>query len=187
MNDDSPILSDFQKGNLSSTYEVLYKPLLIFASKKLTDKFSFLAEDCVQEAIFKAYTKRKEFNSEMSFKSYLYLSVRNKAIDILRNSNAGDRYLRITDTLDEGSINDFIEQDVLNQLYLIVDKLPERERQLFFDYSDGLSTKEIAKKLGLSESMIKRNKASMIAHLSESMSDEMLLLVLFPYLSTIIS
>lgn len=171
------ILNELKRGELSPLYSELYRPLLIYASKCLTDELSFLAEDCAQEAIYKAYLSREKFGSFMSLLSFLYKSVHNKAIDILRRDNSKSRYLIEQKDLSEEILPAILEQEALRRLYNAVDRLSPQDRELFFNYHDGMKTEEIAKMLGLSVSAIKQRKNKMVKTLKEEVADDALLIM----------
>jgi len=46
---------------LDAFYAETYAGLLLFAARKLGSDYAFLAEDCVQDAIFSTYQKRSDF------------------------------------------------------------------------------------------------------------------------------
>lgn len=176
------ILCDFCKGELKPLYDYIYRPLLLHASRCLTDRFAFLAEDCVQDSIFQAYKKRYSFSTLAALKTYLYTSVRNKSIDILRNSNAQERFLTTYPT-SESIFLDILEREAMDRLFKAVDNLPEKDRKLFLLFWDGHKIKEVAAMLGLAESTIKSRKAKMIAKLKELVADEGALILLMAVMS----
>ena len=49
------LLSEFKSGNIGTFYNELYAKLLVYASRHLGPDYAFLAEDCVQDAVYKAY------------------------------------------------------------------------------------------------------------------------------------
>ena len=176
------ILCSFCNGELKPLYDHIYRPLLLHASKCLTDRFAFLAEDCVQDSIFQAYKKRYSFNTLAALKTYLYTSVRNKSIDIIRNSNAQERYLSTYPT-SENIFLDILERETMDRLFKAVDKLPDKDKELFLLFWNGHKTKEIALRLGLAESTIKVRKAKMIAKLKKAISDETVLIIMMMAMS----
>lgn len=74
------VLAEFKSGKLETFYKNTYGQLLLYASRYLGNDYSFLAEDCVQDAIYKAYQQRETFSSVSTFKSFLYSCIRNAAI-----------------------------------------------------------------------------------------------------------
>ena len=177
------IAEHFRRGSLDVLYDEMYRPLLLYASRCLTDQFAFLAEDCVQDAILRAYRMRESFTADPELRSYLYRAVHGKAIDILRKNRAKEHYLSSRQESEYDVMADIVESEAMNRLFRAVAALPERDRELFFNYRDGLKTSEIAARMGLSESTIKQRKAKMIAILQQSIGDETLLILLLAKLA----
>ena len=174
----SDISAKFRRGNLDSLYDAFYRPLMMYAAKCLTDKFSFLAEDCVQDAIMQAYRTRDSFYSDPELRSYLYKTVHGKAVDILRKDNSKEKYtLSLSLATSDGIITDIVENESMNRLFKVLQQLPQADRDLFFDYCNGLKTSEIAVKLGLSESAVKQRKAKMISKIQEKMGPDLIIVV----------
>lgn len=186
MNRNDYIVEKFRKGNLDVLYDELYKALLLYASRCLTERFAFLAEDCVQDAILRAYKSHGSFQSDSELRSYLYAAVHGKAVDIIRKSNSHERYVISTEQQTEEMLTDIVEHESMDRLFRAVKKLTASDRELFFDYRDGLKTSEIAAKLGITESAVKQRKAKMISKLQKELDDSALLaitlLTAFPYL-----
>lgn len=183
MTDNHQILSDFSRGNLKALYGSMYRPLIMYASKCLSDRFSFLAEDCVQDAIFKAYQSRRVFPSLSALRSYLYTAVRNKSIDILRKSQAQENYLTGVSSISDDLFTDILEQETKRRLFEAVDQLPDREKEMFFLFMDGNKISEVAQIIGLAESTVKQKKARIIARLRQLISDGTVLALALSILS----
>ena len=62
MIDEEQILTDFINGDIDVFYKKMYSPLLAYAVRYLGNDYSFLAEDCVQDAIVLSYERRSTFN-----------------------------------------------------------------------------------------------------------------------------
>ena len=156
------ILAEFKSGKLETFYKNIYGQLLLYASRSLGTTYSFLAEDCVQDAIYKAYQQRETFSSVPTFKSFLYSCIRNAAIDILRKNHAQENYLSQQEE-DIEFLNSIIEQETLNLLHDSIANLPEKYQKIFeLNFQQGLKNAEIANLLGITESAIKKQKAQMI-------------------------
>ena len=181
------ILADFKKGKLESFYQQVYGKLLLYASRQLGQHYSFLAEDCVQDAVCKAYQQQEILTSVPKFKAYFYSCIHNAAIDILRKDKAQGNYLSQQEEKTE-SLNGIIEQETLDLLYDAIDELPERYRRIFeLNFQQGLKNAEIAALLGVTESAVKKQKAAMIDLVRQSLkkktgNDLLAFLIVMKYL-----
>ena len=166
--------SDFKKGEISSFYEKMYPELLIYTFRLLGEEFSFLSEDCVQDAIFQAYNRHHSFSSTIQWKVFLYSCVRNSAISILRKGQAKNNYLTTQEqSIDEDFTLYLIEQETLTLLYEAIDALPEKYKRIFeLSFEKGLKNTEVAKQLCIAESTLKKQKARFIELLRANLKDK---------------
>ena len=72
-------------------FDEYYQMLGVFAMKYVKDKE--VAEDIVQDVITELYSRRLLFDTPVALKSFLFLSVKNKALNFLRRQQAQERYL----------------------------------------------------------------------------------------------
>ena len=156
---DNEIISEFRNGKLDSFYKMVYPGMRMFAIKYLGDDNSFLAEDCVQNVIFKSWERRKDFDSLNSLKSFMYTLIKNEAINLFRKQNTHYKYSDLQ--RDEAFFKDaLVEQEVKTHLYNSINELPEKYRRVFeLSFIYGLKNIEIAEILGLSDSSVKKHKA----------------------------
>ena len=169
MNWNAQILIDFQKGKLDLLYRNVYPGLILYAIKYLGEESEFLAEDCVQNAIFSAWERRNKFDSVYTFKAFLYMAIKNDIISIHRKNSARERYVR---ELEDASCfaNSVIDQEAQTLLYSAIEELPEKAKIVFeMSFMEGLKNVEIAEKLGLSDSSVKKYKASALDFLRKKL------------------
>jgi RNA polymerase sigma-70 factor (family 1) len=169
MPSEKTIIEDFAKSRIESLYENIYPGLLLYAIRWLGNEYSFMAEDCVQNAILNAWKRRDDFTSTATLKSYLYTCIKNSIIDIQRKNSAKERY---TASLNDELIfsNSIIDQETINILYKAIDSLPEKYRIIFEkSFLDGLKNVEIAKELGLSNSSVEKRKAKALDMIREKL------------------
>ena len=109
----------------------------------------FIAEELMEETLFKIITKKPRFNAKYSFKTWLYTIGRNVAIDYLRHN------AKQADTSFDDLENYIQDEYDLEKLYIIEErkitvhralrKLNTEYRQvLWLLYFDGLSNAEAA-------------------------------------------
>lgn len=176
----------FVKGDIGYFYTHIYRDMLLYAVSCLPGQMSIMAEDCVQNAVEKAYWRREDFNTGAQWKAFLITCIRNKAITYQRNAAASGRYQEFISNfseLDEDILLDYIRQETLQRLYAAIDDLPEDMRLLLgMSFEEGLKNSEIAERLGVAEITVKKRKARLIAMLRSSfpeLIDPEIILLLF--------
>ncbi len=144
--------------NLFNTY---YPRLSYFAFKMINDKAG--AEDVAQDAFIKYWNRRGDFPSEKAAKTYLYITVRNDCLNILRHEEVEKKYLDQQDnnkTQEERGLNQIIETEVLGEIYKAIEELPAGCRQVLkLSYFEKLKNDEIATHLQVSINTVKTQKA----------------------------
>lgn len=153
--------SKFKRGHLPSFKELyeLHLPALInFGCTYLVQQDE--VEDIVQEAFIKSWEKRKQFDTETSFKAYLYTSVRNGCLNILKKQAVQDKYeKRQLHSPEEPNMQErLIQQEVLQQIQSELDRLPKAAKEVYVRSLEGLKNKEIAEDLGISVNTVKLYK-----------------------------
>lgn len=167
MDSEEQIFAKFKSGHIEAFYQQIYPHLLAYAARRLNINYAFLAEDCVQNAIFKTYQNIDNLSSFLAFKSYLFTCIHNEIISILRHNEAKDSYISQLEKEESQSfIGSLIEKETLSMLYDAINELPERLRRIFdMNFEQGLKNAEIAELLNISESAVKKQKAQMIEEL----------------------
>ncbi|MCL2561734.1 MAG: sigma-70 family RNA polymerase sigma factor [Rikenellaceae bacterium] len=157
---DDRILADFQRGRIDLFYDRVYPPLLLYALRQLGTQHGLLAEDCVQDAVFQAWSRRDRFAGIGALKSFLYNTIRNSAINLHRKDSARERYFSYTG---KHSAEDHILVADLEAQALIfnaIRELPDRLREIVeLSFVEGLKNREIAERLGISLSSVNKFKA----------------------------
>ncbi|MCD8186574.1 MAG: sigma-70 family RNA polymerase sigma factor [Rikenellaceae bacterium] len=130
---DGQILDSFQQGKLELFYQEVYPRLLLYAKKMLDADQKFYAEDCVQNAIYKVWTRQDSLHtaltSLMSLKIYLYMSIRNEIFNIRRKQSHHNRYL----SEQEDPVifrNAIIENEARAAVFEVIKTLPGKEREI---------------------------------------------------------
>lgn len=174
-NTDLQVLSEFKEGHLELLYRRIYPALLLFAIKNAGEHNDFLAEDCVQNAIFNAWKRKEQFDSIYTLKSFFYTSIRNEIISLHRKKKARERY---TSQLDDELFftNSVIDKETQLLLYHAIQDLPDKERGIFeLSFIEGLKNVEIAEKLNVSDSTVKKLKAKALDILRQKLDPSLFL------------
>lgn len=183
------ILADFQQGRLESFYMEIYPSLYRYAARVLGASRGYLAEDCVQEAVYRLYKHSHEFDTPLKMKSFLFTCVRNEVVNIFRKNERHNSFVSheryIQDKLSDTLMDEFVLQETLDRLYAAIDRLPKELRELFdMSFEQGMKNKDIAQLLRLSPETIKKRKARLISLLRQHFSgDEHVLFLLFVFCS----
>lgn len=172
----SEILDCFVQGDVKPFYSKVYPGLLVYASRKL-EKYSFLAEDCVQEAVVSAFDRRDTFTSLNHLKSFLFTCIHNSCVSTLRHNMLNTSESEIKLLADDASI-DFIRHETLSLLYNAIEGLPPRLYSIFeMSFENGMKNAEIAEALGVSVATVKKDKAKLISILRDNVSEATMLLL----------
>ncbi len=136
----------------------------------------FVAEELMEETLFKIITKKPRFNPKYSFKTWLYTIGRNTAIDRLRHNS------RQSDTSFDDMENYIQDEFDLEKLYIIEERKitlhrvlknlhPDYRQVLWLIYFDSLSNSEAAvvmkKTSRQMKNLIYRAKGSLKAELEK--------------------
>lgn len=166
MPDYDDIYESFRRGNLRPFYANIFPSLLRYARKLTGEQLSYLAKDCVQDAIFQCYMRRDSYASMSHWRNALFISIRNRVIDLIRKAECDHNYMEsvlLGRDEDEDVSLAMIYQDVLEVIYAAVDTLPEKYRELFrLSFVQGLKNTEIAEILSVAEITVKKRKARLI-------------------------
>ncbi|MFG6687715.1 RNA polymerase sigma factor [Mariniflexile sp. HNIBRBA6329] len=114
------------------------------------------AEDVVQEAFIKAFSKLHQYNAEVTFGAWLKRIVINKSIDFLKSKKQQlfeleEAHLKVVDTFEEDKwlVEDTI---TLNDVKRAINNLPEKYQYVVMLYLiEGYDHQEISEILNISE------------------------------------
>lgn len=168
--------------NFDSIFRAYYRPLCLYAMHYLNGDID-AAEDVVQDCFVKFIQKHNDGSScAIMSKSYIYTSVRNACIDLLRKQNP---CVSVYDPSDlDGYITDEEAQERSVQearLWAIIDELPDRCREVFLlSKRDGLKYSEIADELGISIKTVEHQISKAMKKLNVEKKKIQFLLAIMP-------
>ena len=166
----------FLQGDIDLFYKEVYPSLLVFSRRLLPATLVYLAEDCVQDAIFKLYNQRREISSPERAKSFLFICIHNTIFSYIRKDNSRQHFIREDyDNFEDDFSVELIRQETIDELMAAVDRLPEDMRQLcMMIFRQGMKTTEIARHLNITESGVKKKKRRLLDLLRKSLTPEAL-------------
>jgi RNA polymerase sigma-70 factor (family 1) len=142
-----------------------FKPLCFFAERLTWNREE--AEDIVAEAFIKLLERRESFQNLLNIKSFLYLAVRNAAVNHLKSVQRHQaaegqlHYLFRDETQQENVLaQEMIRVEVLAEILREIEDLPKKCREIFkLIFIEGLSTDEIARQMRISPQTVRTQKA----------------------------
>ncbi len=177
MHNDLTDIEQINKLN-ATTFHLLYKnyyKALVNYSAHFVDNYD-AAEDITQDLFSKLWEQKITFKSLASFRIYLYNSIRNSSLDYLKHKNVESGYLQKVANMHEpyqlweSNEEDLWTEEVYRQLFLTIDDLPKRCREVFLMYMNGKSNEEISTALYISIETVKTQKKRGMAFLRKKLN-----------------
>ncbi len=133
----------------------------MFANKYVEDLEH--SKDVVQDVFVKVWKQEVEFENRLAVKTYLYTSVRNKCLDLLKSKAYKNKALLSEHELTLLTSENYFEKEVMIEevnrvLYKAVNTLPERCKQIMKLSLSGLENAQISEELSLSINTVKAQK-----------------------------
>ena len=142
------------------------------------------AEEVVQEAFIKLWGKDIDFQSEQEVKNYLFILIRNRCLNLLRDKKKQIQYGPVHDTLmalinykllDETGEDILLYSELVEKVRDAISLLTPQCRKVFeLSRFEDLSNNEIADQMGISTKAVEANMTRAIKKLRDQ---------LIPYLS----
>ena len=166
---EAELLTRFKSGDeqaFDQMFRAFYPGLCFFAQKYVSHYG--IAEEIVQDILFKLWQRRTDFHNYPSLKGFLYISTKNACLDSIdqqrRQLNRENNWYLENDKLEPHVEENIIYAEVLMEISQALDQLPEQCRRIMkMSYEQGLSGKEIAQAMQLTVSTINNQKARGIA------------------------
>lgn len=118
------------------------------------------SKDVVQDVFSTLWLKSSTLNINIKLSGHLYISVRNKVLNLIAQDKVRNDYLSavatfVTESTNEASL--FDERQILEIVEAEIRNLPPKMREIFeLSRKDNLSHKEIAERLNLSDQTVKK-------------------------------
>jgi len=142
------------------------------------------AESMVQEIFVRLWSNREQLDPAKSLNAFIYTMARNEIFGHLRKLMVKRRYLEeLSFSLNESSetTDRQLEYNELKSVVAqLVSSMPERRREIYvLSRNEGLSYKEIASQLGISENTVDSQIRKALTYLKENLKMKMSLLLFF--------
>ena len=159
-------------------FEVLFKShyssLCAYANVFLKDHDA--SEEVVQEVMFRIWTSRETLVIDSSVRSYLFRSVRNGCMNVLKHLNIREDYKAFQERQSEDSQrsheDEMIYSELEQKIREAVDHLPIERRKVFIlSRYDGLTYSQIAEKLNISVKTVENQMGKALKTLRVELND----------------
>jgi RNA polymerase sigma-70 factor (ECF subfamily) len=181
---DQQLINGLREGKrefLGTLFNRYYDALVRFALPMLKDTDS--SRDAVQEVFFRLWNKREELTVNSSVKAYLYMSVKNHCLNLMKKDqritwiNESEELENVGGNSDS-TMSHIQEKDLQKRLRDALDSIPPKCRQVFeLSRYGGKSYKEIAEMLDLSVKTVENQMSKAL---------QILRVQLLPYLKVLI-
>lgn len=151
-------------------YGHYYKALVAYGMQIVGEQEA--AEDIVQDFLFALWERRQQFSSMSALRAYIYNGIRNRALNHLRHKNVEERFKEWEEPSE--SLN---REEIYRQLFLAIDELPPRQREIFLMAMEGKKNMEIAQQLAISAETVKVHKRRAMGTLKSRLTPELMVLL----------
>lgn len=145
------------------------------------------AEEIVQEVFVKIWESRAKIANYSTFDSFLFTIAHNTTISLLRKRLNEKKYLdHLKHAQEEIASASVIEemqyQDLKKKYQHIIEQLSPRQKEVYLlSREEGLSHKEIAKKLDISQNTVENHISKAIGFIKKNIDNSLLASVLFAH------
>ena len=170
---DSVSFEDIKNNNeeaFNKAFDLYYSRLCFFTDKFLHD-FD-LSRSVVQQVFVDMWIKRDKLQVT-SLQSYLFQSVRNASLDILKHRKAESKYLSTLETEESAQLADLMEEaELADRINQAIQKLPEKCREIFILCRfEEMKYAEIAIRLNISVKTVEMQIGIALKKLRKELSD----------------
>ncbi len=162
-------------------YRYYYASLCSYADR-LTGETG-LGEDVVQDCLVRMWKMPLEFSDLKALTAWLYKSVYNASISVLREKKSQERLynqLSWAESVDEnGAQNMALREEAISRFYEVLYKLPRQQQDVLLFSLRGLSVSEVAKEMGITENTVKTLKKRAYLFVREHLESRYLYVLLF--------
>ena len=179
------------KNGICGLLETYYPRLVAYACHFVHEEG--IAEDIVQDAFYNFFRKYKSIPSD-EFPPVIFRIVRNCCINWIKHYDNVEKImisgpvkgemLYNFDFLSQETDGDYLYEELVKQVGMVLDRLPARCREVFeMSRFKHMSNDEIADKLGISAKTVKNHMTRALSDFRKYLSKDCFLLLLFFYIS----
>lgn len=161
-------------------FKSLYQPLCNYAYSFIHDKDE--AEEIVQSAFITVWEKRQSIDIKTSLKSYLYTTVRNASLNVIKHEKIKLKYAGEALAAGEKSYESVAQavysSELENKICQALEELPEQCRMVFkLSRFEDLKYAEIAEQLDISIKTVENHMGKALKIMREQLRDYLPVLI----------
>ena len=161
---------------LQGLFEEFYDRLVYFSFSFVKDKQQ--AQDLAQEAFIKYWNTREDIaKNRCAVKNYLYSTVRNLSLNVIRHNKIVDAYAshQKEEPFDQPVIEALMTAEVVAAIHQAIESLPEEYRVISLKgFIERKKNQEVADELQMSVNTVKKRKQKAIQLLRLKLSSDLL-------------
>ncbi len=116
------------------------------------------ANDAVQELLLNLWEKRNELGKVRNLRAFIFRSMRNKSLDLLRKRKYNSNELSLNLVDETNPYKQTEQRDLVERVQIIIDKLPELQRTIIqMRDVEGMEIKEISQITEITENAVRVN------------------------------
>jgi RNA polymerase sigma-70 factor (ECF subfamily) len=162
-------------------YKQYYVGLCTYANRFIKNKT--VAEEIVQQSLFKLWEKRESLQINESIIAYLFRTVKNNCLNHLKHQQIVNKYnesysqsLQTTEELlaisQETGLSIYIARELENKINKAIENLPAQCREIFkLSRVEGLKHQEIAEKKGIALNTVQKQISIALSKLKTELID----------------
>ncbi|WP_074240133.1 RNA polymerase sigma factor [Chitinophaga niabensis] len=172
--DEAALIAGLHRGS-EQAFEMLwqhfYKRVLYFSRRFVPETD---AQDITTEVFVQLWNKRADFHTIGKVANFLFIAVRNRCYNLVRDRQIHDGHIAELAELMENDRGDLLLEQVRVELVKLISEqvrqLPEKTRRVFLlSFEEGLKPSQIAERLGVSVKTVKNQKLSAIKLLKSAL------------------
>ena len=182
------IIKRLKKDDKSALDELFgyYYPRLFHFSKSIL-KIEDEIDDVLQEVFVKIWLNRQKIGNAETFNSYIFTITKNEVLNLirknLRDQNFRDQLFLRSVAVEYQQQSQLEFEEIKAGIDKVVANLPEKRQQVFIlSRTEGLSNKEIARQLNISEKTVEDHITHSVRKIKNSMKEMGILPILYFYL-----
>lgn len=172
------VMKLLERDDFKNLFDLYYPRLVLFASKYLNNSSD--VEDCVLESFSSLWENKGKIENEEYVKSYLYVSVRNKCLNVIRYNKVRNMVgiEEVYDIQDDTSVElSVIDSELHAMLLGAIRDLPgEARRVLELSVFEKVKLHEIAEQMDLSLNQVKALKTKALRELKKKLGGKFLVI-----------